>query len=449
MKWKRKLSVVALAFISLLLILIVWRISITAVARHRLNAITARGEPADAAALDTFYKTVPDSENAAIVWLEGVAALEPDPAKPPFWGGKITLPRRGIQTDADVLELAKGLISSNQEAMAIFHRAAALSQSRYPVNLTAGPLTDFRHLSKVKSAALALRVQALVATEQGDTHALAQAIVDILGAGQSLKAEPTLISQLVRYAIDTIAFNTLEFALNRTRLGADASLDKLAAAFAKSDDPQSLALALIGERAFFVSYLSDPKRYFAAGGAASSSPAEEAFSDAFAWPVFRASGLLQWEMRFGVDAFTTNIALARLPDPQRFLSVTNSVELEVVAKHRYHILTALLLPALDKAFRRDALHRTQARLAQAALAVEHYRVDHDRPPDHLSDLIPKYLRAIPVDPFDGQPLRYKPTTAGYVLYSVGPDQKDDGGLEKPPGAKDKDPWDVTFIVERK
>jgi len=32
-----------------------------------------------------------------------------------------------------------------------------------------------------------------------------------------------------------------------------------------------------------------------------------------------------------------------------------------------------------------------------------------------------------VDPFDGQPLRYSAEGAGYVLYSVGPDLKDDAG----------------------
>jgi hypothetical protein len=45
----------------------------------------------------------------------------------------------------------------------------------------------------------------------------------------------------------------------------------------------------------------------------------------------------------------------------------------------------------------------------------------------LSALAPDYLDAIPQDPFDGQPLRYRPQGHGYMLYSIGPDLKDDGG----------------------
>jgi hypothetical protein len=46
---------------------------------------------------------------------------------------------------------------------------------------------------------------------------------------------------------------------------------------------------------------------------------------------------------------------------------------------------------------------------------------------------------LPLDPFDGQPLRYKKLPKGYVVYSNGEDGKDDGGDEKK---------DITFTVER-
>jgi hypothetical protein len=53
---------------------------------------------------------------------------------------------------------------------------------------------------------------------------------------------------------------------------------------------------------------------------------------------------------------------------------------------------------------------------------------HDgRYPDALSQLTPDYLAAAPVDPFDGQSLRYRKEAAGYLLYSIGPDLRDDSG----------------------
>jgi hypothetical protein len=44
------------------------------------------------------------------------------------------------------------------------------------------------------------------------------------------------------------------------------------------------------------------------------------------------------------------------------------------------------------------------------------------------------LAAVPLDPFDGAPLRYKQLADGVVIYSVGTDQVDDGGKLATAGA---------------
>ncbi len=62
------------------------------------------------------------------------------------------------------------------------------------------------------------------------------------------------------------------------------------------------------------------------------------------------------------------------------------------------------------------------------LAVRAFWLDHDTYPSSLSDLVPDYLSNLPLDPFAvNEPLRYKPDGKKNVLYSVGPDGKDDGG----------------------
>ncbi len=38
-----------------------------------------------------------------------------------------------------------------------------------------------------------------------------------------------------------------------------------------------------------------------------------------------------------------------------------------------------------------------------------------------------FLHAVPLDPFDNKPLRYRKDDQGVIVYSVGPDGKDDGG----------------------
>jgi len=63
----------------------------------------------------------------------------------------------------------------------------------------------------------------------------------------------------------------------------------------------------------------------------------------------------------------------------------------------------------------------------AALAAD--RLDKGAYPVHAADLVPGYFEALPIDPFSGRELvfRTSPDRTSYTLYSIGPDQRDDGG----------------------
>ena len=71
----------------------------------------------------------------------------------------------------------------------------------------------------------------------------------------------------------------------------------------------------------------------------------------------------------------------------------------------------------------------QRRLATTALALERFRITTGRLPEGLDELVPDYLEAIPVDPFDGTLIRFFHLARGYMIYSVGEDGYDDGGCE--------------------
>ncbi len=73
------------------------------------------------------------------------------------------------------------------------------------------------------------------------------------------------------------------------------------------------------------------------------------------------------------------------------------------------------------------------RCALVATAAESYRLRTGRHPRSLDDLIPAYLEAVPEDPYarDGG-LRYAVDAAGPVIYSIGPNLRDDGGKPRAP-----------------
>jgi hypothetical protein len=78
-----------------------------------------------------------------------------------------------------------------------------------------------------------------------------------------------------------------------------------------------------------------------------------------------------------------------------------------------------------------AMAEAERRILITAIALERYRGKYGSYPNSLAQLSPEFLKAVPLDFMDGQPLRYRPTADGhFLLYSVGLDCVDDGG--KPP-----------------
>ena len=76
----------------------------------------------------------------------------------------------------------------------------------------------------------------------------------------------------------------------------------------------------------------------------------------------------------------------------------------------------------------DVRAETQNRLLLVSLALRAYRLEHGGYPVSLAELAPAYLKQIPDDPFALKgAFLYRINGQKYVLYSVGPDGKDNGG----------------------
>ena len=100
--------------------------------------------------------------------------------------------------------------------------------------------------------------------------------------------------------------------------------------------------------------------------------------------------------------------------------------------------TDFILPALTpgpSAARRQT--RLVASFAEVGHALEAFRAQEGRYPKSLDVLVPEHLANLPGDPFDssGAPLLYRSRggeQGSIVLYSVGPDGIDDGGVPQEP-----------------
>jgi len=89
----------------------------------------------------------------------------------------------------------------------------------------------------------------------------------------------------------------------------------------------------------------------------------------------------------------------------------------------------------------DAQHAT----AVAALAIARFQAKSGRLPKDLAALVPEYLVAVPLDPFDGKPIKYKQSDRGVVVYSIGADMVDDGGV---PVDEKTEKGDILFAIPK-
>ncbi len=80
-----------------------------------------------------------------------------------------------------------------------------------------------------------------------------------------------------------------------------------------------------------------------------------------------------------------------------------------------------VLAVITPTFRSLILNRLRAQSAisatQALLAVRVYEIEHGSLPEKLSDLVPNYLAAVPVDYYDRAPIRY--SRSARAIWSVG------------------------------
>jgi len=93
-------------------------------------------------------------------------------------------------------------------------------------------------------------------------------------------------------------------------------------------------------------------------------------------------------------------------------------------------LVAEIASSLDQHFVIGARHSAHKDTLDTAIAVLLYYRDHGKLPTSLNELVPSYLPEVGLDPFDGEPLRYRAEAASFVAYSIGQNAIDDQGNVK-------------------
>ena len=412
--------------------------------QRRIEAIRAAGFPVTRKELDAWYRWPSSGENAAY-WITGAAPLHHKPRQTYWRLLEQIVDRRGARPDPnqpvpeDIGDLLETYIRENAEALEMLHDATSVVECRYPVDLSQDSASVLAHTAGVRDGCLLLCSEAILCAEDGDPNGATRALEAALRVSCSLDQEPILVSHRVQMEGVSWAAATLEWALNAAAF-AEEQLVRLNRAFSSIHANDSLVRGIVGDRCLFLRAFEKPQAL-----------GEHHFPEGrplVLLAVYNAIGLTAREGTVFLDHMEECLRIAQLPAFQR-LAAIDAEE----ARHRRSgkgLLLGLVAARSERAMMvYDLESVAQLEMAKVLLAVERYRVAHASLPETLDQLVPDYLAAVPVDPFDGALLRYKRFDRGFLVYSVGEDGQDDGGKQEPKKTeKAGETWDLVFRIER-
>jgi hypothetical protein len=416
-----------------------YRYTLHRMVESKLNEIRQQGYPVTLAELDKWYPQPSPGENAADLYLKAFAQfVDVDKKESGLLPvvGLARLPLRGDTVPEDMKEAIAEYLATNEVSCHLLHEATAKSQCRYPINLTDATRDNdwLKQFQGARQGTKLLCLEAILNAQNGRSQEVVDSVMSAIRLADSLKDEPLLLPQLGRLACLEMTVGSLELAVNTTPLSG-AQLRDLSGALTEAESPQSLLRGFVG-------ILCEENQYTLGNKSLETTSADASLPALFAYQYL---GLRQLDRSACFGVIGSYIRACQHPFPMR-LQLAHDTRIRAAHVSKSLLLAASLGPGLELCVTHEAHCVASLRTARTALAVQAYRATNSSLPDKLENLVPAHLAAVPADPFQGQPLRYKKLATGYVVYSVGEDGKDDGGVE--PGPCFGPGTDITFIVGR-
>ena len=273
-------------------------------------------------------------------------------------------------------------------------------------------ISDLLGLSKIMD-----RIARLQAAD-GDPVAARKSVIAGLQIANALNNSPLMIHLLVRMSQGSLAIGTIQRVCDTATVTTEwvAHVDEI---LKKWDDPTIMIRMLDGERLLF----SEP---------GFKKPVAEIFDElTFAvakyYPVNEFARVVLTAVYRPIHTFD-HVAFLRLMNAATKLvdqaPATGEATWEKTLQvPRHCILTYGFLPGLSSAQKQCVVMSARIRITRAGLAALLYRQEHGKYPEDLATIHMENL----LDPFSGKALIYRADATGFIVYSVGPNMRDDGG----------------------
>jgi hypothetical protein len=446
-RWPWVLLFVSMALLLPLIGLVTFHLSEAQANRKEVAAAVARIEENDLHwRLEDFEEkraVVPDEKNGAFRVLaadQQLPKLWPGDDLPDFWR---TLPPEQRLLPESWARLTAEL-ERQQPALKEAREIRNYRTGRYPITYTPNPLaTLVPHFDSIRHVSFLLEADAVNRAEAKDFDAALVSCRAILATGQTLGDEGFLISVVLRCNCRAYSVRTLE----RIQAQGEASEDALSALRRQFGEEAQTRIVENGVR-FERAQMHDVFESVESGRfslkalkvmAPDSTPPTTWEKIESLWVTPR---VLKGHAEL-LNAYTEAIKVARGPlEEQSYYDDA----MYKIGGMSVNFFAGFLMPSMNKIMNSEVRSIAYLRCAVVAVSAELYRRRTGHWPNALADLNADFPNGLPADPYDGAPLRFKTLPDGIVIYSVGENHKDDGGVLYRPGPEKKpsDGFDIGF-----
>lgn len=414
----------------------------------------------------------PEEENAAVILQQTIYALRAAPLKEinvveamkMMEPGRARVEWQQAQPDGKekpvTWEQLAQAVTANESLLAQIRTAVRRPHLNFKLDYDRGFGLLLPHLSKMKSVSQWFEASALLKLRAGDASGAIGELECALLLAYLQREEPLLMSQLVAIAMDSIILEATWDILQSENLP-DADLARLQAAWALPEQGEGMLKAVRFEMATTTKLMQDAR--------ASAKFRRDLFTslafDSTTIPSSAPQNFGEWVDHVFDLAKTTMRSAAeeiKLVHWKYFGSYNDEWINHQQSKEQIAVLAAIqsgtpandLLPAYEKHYEKlymwSRTHGSEfsenifmvpmqapdkiiqngsyRRMAVTAIALKRYQLKHGEWPETLETLVPEYLAAVPLDPADGQPMRYARKEKGeFLLYMLGTNHRDDGG----------------------
>jgi hypothetical protein len=358
---------------------------------------------------------IDDAHNGALVVLKASSLL------PKSWPSNSLVElledvKPNAPLPAEVAAKLRKELASTAAALEVARTLDRFDTGRYPISYKHNFVsTDLSPLENARMVVFLLHHDVRLLAHEGKLAGAARSCRAIFNVARSIGDEPLSLAQINRANFFATGCRDVEMLLGQGELSRQ-DLDAFRRLVDQEEKLPALEIALRGERACIHELLLAMEN------------GEEPMADSSGQTTWREKYLgfiarsdLRADHAKVLPLTAEPVRIARLPPHQwqgfqafsdRFTDLKLSPHLGIVQTLAYS----------SDNFR---LSQAALRCLSVALAAERHRLDHGDWPDAPVNL--------PLDPFDGQPLRYRKLADGLMVYSVGFDEADDqGNLRKDP-----------------